>query len=147
MSNQTGTLLRFTIGTKPVRALLFVAALAIGASCVVAGNDAARADDMTLNAEKISALFVSNTISGKDDKGNRYRQFFTDDGKTRAKYAGSKKIYQGKWKVDDENNYCEHWGEKWKCYGVVQKGDDDYALVNPHNQHLPFEIMGTGDKL
>jgi hypothetical protein len=92
-----------------------------------------------LSASEIANVLEGNTIEGTWG-GDRYRQYFAEDGTTIYVADGGKRA-EGRWRVDPEKDVYESWwiSTGWTPYAMVDVPDDDYAWLNGERVE-PFEV-------
>lgn len=86
--------------------------------------------DGTLSGEEISDLIAGNTVMGSMSSGDKYAEFYAEDGTIRGDG------YTGKWSIDGDA-MCFDYGDGETCYHIAA---DDRSI----QWILDGEIDGTG---
>lgn len=101
----------------------------------------ASAQSVKLQGYEIRALLTGNTAVGRWE-GEKYRQFFGDDGVTIYAQEGAR-FTRGEWRVDDElQEYQSIWPNDadWEGWFVMEFGGTFY-WVSKSTPPTPFEIL------
>ena len=101
----------------------------------------ASAQSVKLQGYEIRALLTGNTAVGRWE-GQKYRQFFGDDGVTIYAQEGARST-RGEWRVDDElQEYQSIWPNDadWEGWFVMEFGGTFY-WVSKSTPPTPFEIL------
>jgi hypothetical protein len=109
---------------------LFIALVTMTLLPVLATLAMAQTTAQKLNASEIEDVLAGNTIEGVWG-GDRYRQFFAEDGSTIYVPSEGKRV-EGRWRVDPDRGIYESWWRStgWKPYAMVDLPDSGYAWVN-----------------
>ena len=101
----------------------------------------ASAQSVKLQGYEIRALLTGNTAVGRWE-GEKYRQFFGDDGVTIYAQEGAR-FTRGEWRVDDElQEYQSIWPNDadWEGWFVMEF-DGTFYWVSKPTPPTPFEIL------
>ena len=101
----------------------------------------ASAQSVKLQGYEIRALLTGNTAVGRWE-GEKYRQFFGDDGVTIYAQEGAR-FTRGEWRVDDElQEYQSIWPNDadWEGWFVMEF-DGTFYWVSKSTPPTPFEIL------
>ena len=101
----------------------------------------ASAQSVKLQGYEIRALLTGNTAVGRWE-GQKYRQFFGDDGVTIYAQEGARST-RGEWRVDDElQEYQSIWPNDadWEGWFVMEFSGTFY-WVSKSTPPTPFEIL------
>jgi hypothetical protein len=110
------------------------------ATIVVLVSSMAHAQSVKLTATQITELLTGNTAIGKWE-GQRYRQFFNEDGQTIFAQEGARSSV-GKWRIDAEiDEYQSVWPaeESWKGWYVMEFSGR-YYWVSKSTPPTPFKV-------
>lgn len=100
----------------------------------------AHAQSVKLTAVQISNLLTGNTAIGKW-QGERYRQFFADDGQSIYAQKGTQNSV-GKWRIDAEiDEYQSIWPSEQEWEGwYVMEFSGRYYWVSKSTPPTPFRV-------
>jgi len=106
----------------------------------------ATADAVKLDGQVIRSLFAGNTAIGRLD-GEKYRQWFGEDGSMLLSKQGSETI-AGEWRVDDISQELQiilNGSDRWNGWYIMEFGQT-YYWVSKTTPPTPFQIL-EGKKL